>query len=723
MTGNQKLFRWIASRNLSGRCATPANRLAIRLVGTSVVWLFVLGTVWAALPLELHVAVGGKDTNNGTVTAPLASLAGARSAIREAKRRGAIGAVNVLVHAGVYPVAQPIVFEAQDSGAADAPITYQAAPGERAVFSGGQVITGWKRLDDRLWVTELPEVKAGAWRFRQLYVNGESRPRARSPKQGFFRVANPHPDGNAKAPYNTPAKMFAFAPGDLNPNWTNLEDVEVIVYHFWTDTHVLVESIDTAKSIVTFAYPSRKAFTDDFTPKGARYVVENVFEGLDEPGEWYLNRKTGMLYYRPRPGEDMARVEVIAPRAPAFLQFQAEPQRQTFVEHLIFRRLGFTYTNYDLPAGEVNNAQASACVPAAVTMKGTRHCTFDHCEFKNLGTYAVEIGAGCRETSLVGCDLHHLAAGGIRVNGGNEGVHPSLRTADNVIRDNQVHHYGEVFPSAVGILLMHGEGTTVLHNHIHHGYYTGISIGWVWGYLRSISRDNRIEFNHIHDIGQGLLSDMGGIYTLGVSPGTTIRNNLIHDVDANLYGGWGIYHDEGSTHILVENNVVYNTKFAPFNIHYAKEVTVRNNVFALGRLEQLSRGQVEPHKSVYFEGNIVYWKEGKFLVGNWKDVPYEFHTDPRQVAKTGLPKLTSTFDYDWNLYFNPTLKRDDVRFAGGTWAEWQKRGKDVHSQYADPQFVDPEHGDFRLKPGSPAWGLGFRAIDLATVGPCSPVGP
>jgi hypothetical protein len=333
--------------------------------------------------------------------------------------------------------------------------------------------------------------------------------------------------------------------------------------------------------------------------------------------------------------------------------------------------------------------------------------------FKNLGTWAVEIGKGCTENALTANEIGYVAAGGFRVNGGTERDHPLDRTANNVITDNHLHHYGQVYPSAVGVLLMNAECCTVAHNHIHHGWYTGVSVGWVWGYGRSISQGNRIEFNHIHDIGQGLLSDMGGIYTLGVSPGTVIRKNLIHDVEANQYGAWGIYLDEGSTHHLVEDNVVYNTKFAAFNIHYAKEATVRNNVFALGRLEQLSRGRVEPHKTVFFENNIVYWKTGALLAGNWNDEPYTFHFNPGSDDA----KVTSTFDSDWNLYFNPDLKLDQVQFAGGTWADWQKRGKDVHSVYADPLFVDAEHFDFRLKADSPAWALGFKPIDLSTVGP------
>jgi hypothetical protein len=235
-----------------------------------------------------------------------------------------------------------------------------------------------------------------------------------------------------------------------------------------------------------------------------------------------------------------------------------------------------------------------------------------------------------------------------------------------------------------------------------------------------VSRDNLIEANHIHHIG-GILSDMGGIYTLGVSPGTVIRGNLIHHVDANHYGGWGIYHDEGSTGILDENNVVYATKFAGFNIHYAKEITVRNNVFALAKLEQVSRGRAEPHKSVFFENNIVYWKEGELYKVNWRDEPYLFHFNPKD--KSGTRMTTNTFEANWNVYFNPAKKLEEVKFAGESWDTWRKRGKDRNSSYVDPLFVDPDGGDFRLRPGSPATESGFQPIDVSRVGPRIKPGP
>jgi hypothetical protein len=189
---------------------------------------------------------------------------------------------------------------------------------------------------------------------------------------------------------------------------------------------------------------------------------------------------------------------------------------------------------------------------AAIRLKGCRNVAFDRCTVRDLGTFAFDIADGCWNITLSRNRLTGLGGGGIRINGGDKNSPPLRRTGDNTISDNIIGPYGEIYPSAVGVLLMHTFGNTVSHNEIHHGWYTGVSVGWEWGYQQSVSRDNVIAYNHIHHIGQGLLSDMGAIYTLGLSPGTVLRNNLIHDIDANQYGGWGIYNDEGSSHILVE---------------------------------------------------------------------------------------------------------------------------------------------------------------------------
>jgi hypothetical protein len=677
--------------------------------------------VQAALATDFHVASNGNDANPGTQAQPFATLERARDAIRELKQAGPLkDPVTVRLGGGTYVLAQELRFAPEDSGTPACPITYTAAGPEPVVLDGGRRITGWKKHDDKLWVATVPDVASGAWRFRQLYVNGQQRVRARTPNEGYLRVAG-CPEGTPKtANYHKDCQTFEFKPGDIRADWTNLSDVEVIVYHFWTDSHLPIKTVDTVSNLVTFAHKAGKTFTDDFSEDGARYIVENVFEGLDAPGEWYLSRQTGQLLYYPMPGEDLTRTEVVAPFAAAHLRLEGNPAERRYVEHLRFRNLTFVHSRFELPAGNSNDQQGSASVPATVTLRGARCCVFEQCRLSNLGTFGFDVMAGCEENQLVGNEIAHVAAGGIRINGGTDRNPPWERTRNNRVTDNWLHHYGRDYPSAVGMLLMHAEGNTVAHNHIHDGGYTGVSIGWVWGYTRSVSQNNRVEFNHIHHIG-GVLSDMGGIYTLGVSPGTVIRNNHIHDVDANHYGGWGIYHDEGSTHLLVENNVVHHTKFAPFNIHFAKEVTVRNNIFALGKLEQASRGWAEPHKSVFFENNIVYWREGELLSKNWKDVPYTFHAHPKD--KSGTQTLTNTFEFDWNLYFNPTKTRDEIKWAGATWAEWQTRGKDRHSQYADPLFANPEQGDFTLRPESPAFALGFQPIDLRQVGPRVKTGP
>lgn len=694
----------------------PLSNRVGKVMVVVVLALHALAAAQAKREHAFYVAPGGNDGASGAnAQEAFATLERARDAVRQLKgSRKWQGPISVYLRGGMYWRTEPLILGAEDSGTQAWPVTYAAQAGEKAVINGGRKIAGWARHEKNLWVAEVPEVKAGKWHFRQLFINGQSRRRARTPNEGFYRVAG-FPDGGREVNYHTDCQRFEYASGDLDPNWTNLDDVEVIVYHFWTDSHLPIKSFDVEKRIVTFKHKAGKVFTDDFTSKGARYIVENVLEALDQPGEWYLDRQAGRLYYMPMPGEDMSTAEVIAPVAPALVVLRGDAVGRQFVEHVAFRNLSFMYTHFQLPPGNSNDQQGSTSVPAGITLAGARHCVFEGCTIGNLGTFAFDLGRGCTFNEFKDNEVSYVAAGGWRINGGTERNHPLERTANNLVCDNRLHHYGEVYPSAVGILLMNTSGNTIAHNDIHHGWYTGISIGWVWGYQRSISRDNVIEFNHIHHIGQGLISDMGAIYTLGVSPGTVIRNNLIHDVDANQYGGWGIYHDEGSTHLLVENNVVYNTKFATFNIHFAKEVTVRNNIFALGRLQQLSRGKVEPHKSVFFENNIVYWKEGGLLDKGWKDVPYTFHFHPKD--QRGTRQETSTFEMDWNVYFNPGLKAEAVKFGEGSFEEWKKRGKDVHSVYADPMFENAEAFDFRLKPSSPALAMGFRPIDLSKVGP------
>ena len=223
--------------------------------------------------------------------------------------------------------------------------------------------------------------------------------------------------------------------------------------------------------------------------------------------------------------------------------------------------------------------------------------------------------------------------------------------------------------------------------------------GFKWGYGPTAAHDNRIEFNNLYNIGRGMLGDMACIYSLGIQPGTVERNNLCHDVTRYAYGGWGIYTDEGSSQIVIENNIVYRTQDAGFYQNYGRENIVRNNIFALGQEAQLQRRRQEAHLSFTFEHNIVYWNQGKLFQDIWKKGPL-FYDDQLHL--------------DYNLYWQASGQ--PIQFVKESLAEWQKRGQDVHSLVADPLFVDPEHGDFTLKPGSPAAKIGFQPIDMSQMG-------
>ena len=184
-------------------------------------------------------------------------------------------------------------------------------------------------------------------------------------------------------------------------------------------------------------------------------------------------------------------------------------------------------------------------------------------------------------------------------------------------------------------------------------------------------RRNVVEANHVHHIGikadgeQPILSDMGGIYTLGNQDGSFIRGNRFHDIGALRYGGWGIYFDEGTTDILAENNLVYRTSHGGLHQHFGKDNIVRNNIFAFGRDAQIQRTRLENHQSFTFVQNIVIWKQGSLLAGDWHELNVAF---------------------DHNTYWHDPPK--DIRFANYTWDQWRKAGVDRNSKIADPRFAN-----------------------------------
>jgi hypothetical protein len=654
--------------------------------------------------VAFYVAPDGNDSWSGRLPAPsddrtdgpFASLERARDAIREIKRGGKLEqTVVVYLRGGVHFLSRPLSLTPEDSGAEDCPIVYSSYPGEEAIISGGRRVEGWREVTiegKELWAAEIPDVRDGKWFFRQIWVNGERRRRARHPNRGYLSVAEV-PDASPQTPWNEGQTRIRFHEGDLKA-WKTIGNAELILMTRWVESRLPIADVDEAERIVTFG--KKSVFRPD---PGDLYYVENALELLDEPGEWYLDPKSGTLYYMPLPDERMDEVEVIAPVLAQLIRMEGEPEKGRFVENLIFRKLTFAHTEWPIPGDRSGFSQAAVGVSGAIWGEGVRNCSFEGCTLKHLGTYGIELARGCKWNRIERCRVSDLGAGGIKIGETTMRDDESEQTHDNMVSNCHIHDGGLIFHSAIGIWIGQSYNNWISHNHIHDFYYSGFSVGWTWGYGRSLARGNIIEYNHVHHIGVRsngdgpILSDMGGIYTLGIQPGTVIRHNIFHDIAGFRYGGWGIYFDEGSTHIVAENNLVYRTTHGGFHQHYGRENVVRNNILALARDHQIQRSRPEEHQSFTFERNIVYWRSGALVAGNLSNLHFTFNR---------------------NLYWHEG--GDEIQIGNMSWDEWRERGMDVNSIIADPRFVDPKRDDFRLRTDSPAFKLGFVPFDISEVG-------
>ena len=604
--------------------------------------------------VTFFVAPNGEDTNAGTEQKPFATLVRARDAARLA---GKERARRIVVRGGTYYHVS-LVLDAQDSG-----LEIAAAPGEKPILYGGTRVSGWEKDGDHFYAASLPGVKERTWDFRSLAVNGKLRPRARLPKAGEFTHLSRFDApwyltvGGGFRGADTPELKLhlKYQKGDLGP-WLDVNNAELTIYHRWDDSVVGLKSHDPETQTLNFSDPSGY-------PPGAfgvrTFVVWNLREGMQEPGNWYLDRSRGKVVYWPEPGEDIHQLEVVAPNTQSIIELNGS--QGTPIANVSIEGLHLCATTTPL----INGGWAAGAFKGAIEAGFLRNCTLKNLHISAVGGQAIRM-ADSSGTKLTYCEISNIGASGIC----------DSRGSGNLIADNHICGFGKIYTSAIGIregapnpnAQQHPEvshDNQVLHNEVSDGPYVGIEFnGW----------KNRFEHNLVRDV-MKVLADGAAFY--GDGKDIVIRHNVVRDIPADKRAH-GFYIDELGSGFLVEENLSVDCAW-PLHMHLATGNTIRNNLFISERDAQLTFPKCSGFK---MERNI--------LIAN----------GPIQVENPAGVK-----DWTDNLFFSR---------AGG----YEQVPESVRK--GDPLFVDAARMDYRFQADSPAPGLGIKPLSFRDVGPRLP---
>lgn len=566
---------------------------------------------FAQAELLLHVATDGNDSWSGRIErpqdedGPLRSLAGAQQAARKAliQQRANGGSVKVLIQPGRYLLDTALVFDPSDSGLPGKPTIYQAAEPGTVTISGAKPLKPQAKAAGRNEALfGAPAVAAAFWTSGpQLYVNGRRAVLAREPNEGSTWFV-----GQAvTVPGEPPAKLgheaFHAAPNVLDfLGHLSAADRDQALLHImqsWSSgRHRLAASAPANAVRVT----PRSGWPFLFFGTSQRYYVENVAAAFNHPGEW-IGSADGVRYLRR--GDDTAILNAELPLLEQLVVVRGSGPAGPYVEHLTLRDLGFAYTRSSTPAGGWVDGQAAIDISAAIQVDFARDLTLHGCRIESTGGYAVWLRESVRDSTVSECSMRDLGAGGVKIGNPTStaaGAASAAATGANVVRGNSIVQTGRQYPGAVAIWIGPSFDNLVSHNTIIDTRYTGISVGWQWGYAAATSGRNRIIGNALLNIGNGELADLGGIYTLGPAPGTVIADNLISEVRGYRdlgAGAWGIYNDEGSSDLRVENNVVLGTDSGAYHLHYGRNLLLQNNLFAFGGQSEVVVTRSDPERT------------------------------------------------------------------------------------------------------------------------------
>ncbi len=658
-----------------------------------------LASASRAAGVTLHVARNGNDAWSGALAAlsaagsdgPFATLERARDEIRTLKNAGGLpdGGVTVAVHAGVYELSKTFALSAEDSGTDKAPIVYGASAGEEVRLVAGKVVRGFVPVTDpsvlerlettargkvfqadlkALGIADFGEAKGGGL---ELFFQDKPMVPARWPNEGFVTIVDLVVQDGHQIHGAAGSKVGKFVyDGERPKRWAGEKDPWLHGYWFWdwSAQRQKIESIDTEKRIIALAPP----YHGYGYRKGQWYYAFNMLCELDAPGEWYVDRQTGVLYFWPP--EPLDKGTAVVSVLPALVAVKN-------ASHVTLR--GFTM---------------EAARGTAVGVSGCTYVEVVGCTLRNSGGSAVSVDGGA-ECAVIGCDLHDLGCGGISLSGGDRAkLVPARHRAEN----NNIHDYGRWERMYQSGVYMGGVGNIARHNLIHNAPHMAILFG---------GNDHVIELNEIHSVCHES-NDAGAIYAGRdwTMRGHEIRYNYLHHINGFRGRGCvGVYLDDMFACAAIRGNVFYKVTAAAF-IGGGRDNRVENNVF------------VDCNPALHVDARALGWAyyhadEWIKEAGDKGTISGIAYDNPPYSER--YPELVKILQEDPKAPRGNVIARNIC--VGGRWDDIEGKARPLlkfqdNLLDADPLFIDAQNLNFQLRDESPAWKLGFERIPIEKIG-------
>lgn len=537
---------------------------------------FLRGEIYKEYNLEnktadFYVSTKGNDnwsgklaeTNAEKTDGPFATIERARIAVRELKQKiykeklppiekrfigsphkfGSGNDILVLLREGIYSIDSSITFSEEDGGErveTDLPtgafeyhklkdyfVTYASYPGENAVISGGKKITNWSKAKNGIWRTRINLSKVN-----ELYVNGKRQTLARAPNKGFFNTAG----------IPTDSSSFNFYKGDLK-NWENLSTNNLTMFVRWGTVFGKISKIDEVNNIAYLEKPNSEIMI--IPPK---YFIDNVESILDTAGEWFYNNSKNILSFFPSDeNSNLNEADVYVPYSKSLIKVVGKNNKP--IRNLRFYNLEFSTTSF---GGN-----------ATLDLSYANNCEIINCKINNVGQTPIKLGLGSYKNMITKNKIMNFEGSGIELRGAAKPESWNDMVYDNTISYNEIEG-GEY--AHMGIGASNTLRTEITHNYVSNVGSYGLAVGSWPNVEESSDGSYLIEYNHV-EYATMLRDDEGGIAVFGLSPGSIVRNNLVHDVRPaptnenvgfffqNMSKGWDAY-----------DNIYYNLKQAEMKL-------------------------------------------------------------------------------------------------------------------------------------------------------------